>query len=193
MTETTLTAKPALLVVTPGSSETTFITYSKDQDENIFERTWTIAAAAAPDWSPHVGSVDEGPEHGEYKKTLKSGMKYEVGVFQKGGGPGSSEPRQHADLIVYCISNTREMGLITDENHDRGGTWASLRVIAHDCEVVAAGASRTTPSLAGAGFPRLTAPEGNVTANITVQGGGIVAIDLMCSPLLPGNPYFFVV
>jgi hypothetical protein len=172
------------------SSGTTTIKYIKERRDELWERmnsgTWTQI-------NVHVrtGLGDEADSSGSYLQALSPGIIYEVGMFEDGHGPLSSDPIRQAFLTVFCLwKKPGVLNLISDMNRATGGTWHSHQIATKvPTNIVIIGCSRTKPVLDSNGIPLLQSPDGEPTAPLTTSNNHIVEI----KPLLPGNDYFFAV
>jgi len=195
-----VTAAPSPIIVDKTAGQTkgsTGLKYEKQREQELWER---YDSGAWSPINPHVrlGLGDEADVEGAFPITLKPGQSYELGVFDQGHGPTTSDPIERAAATVFCLwKKPQAMGLITDENRAFGGTWYSHQIHTNvPTRIVEIGVSRMPSTLDVNGLPHFKETDGAPTVPLTASGTGpVVSNDhkVELNPLLPGNLYFFAV
>lgn len=191
MTDVNATTNP--IVVDQAAGETngsTTIKYEKEKSEELWERMPGSSWSGPINLFARVQTADADTK-GNFPENLKPGQTYEVGIFAGGHGPVTTDPIRKFYLKVFCVwKEPEDRHLITDENRDFGGTWYWHHVHTKiPTDIMSIGVSRIKPTIDSNGIPHLQSPDGAPTAPLVVTNDHQVEIN----PLLPGNPYFFVV
>ncbi len=189
----TLKADKNPVVVNKQAGETsgsTKITYSKERSDELWERM-NGGGWGSINVHQRTGLGDEADIGGEYSIPLKPGEMYEVGVFQSGHGPLSTDPIKDASLTVFCLwKKPSPTKLISDQNRGTGGTWHWHQIATTvPTNIAIIGCTRTQPVNDSNGIPQLKSPDGSPTVPLATSTNHIVQIN----PLLAGNNYVFTV
>ena len=191
-------ATPSPIVVDKSAGKTsgsTALKYEKNRDQELWERT------DGAGWSrinPHVrtGLGDVADSNGTFAITLKPGQSYELGVFDGGHGPTTTDPLERSAVAVFCLwKKPAALGLISDENRAFGGTWYWHQThTSVPTRIVEIGVSRMPPDIDVNGLPHFKKTDGAPTVPLSALGTGpIVGNDhkVELNPLFAGNFYFF--
>lgn len=193
MPSITATPNPILidnLASPPETQRPTEINYQKHPDQQLWVRRgngpWTRA-----DEFTLTGQGAAAATSGRYTVPLAAGDFYTAAIFEPSHAPDAADPIVAASVTAFAVlQGPRERQLIRDHSGSVGGTWLDHVVSTKvPTSLVVCGASRTRPSLDGAGIPTLVKPDA-----VQAQVGNRTALHTFrLSPLIPGHHYFLTV